>query len=183
QGIFTTTLAGTEKRTLSTGALSGHPLPATLERILWRPQHQNQSFVYAVSDGQEQQALPLFVQLILSTIDGHTTPLARCACTQFAWAPNGNYLLYTTGTDYTLLNIANKSTFRVAGEDGSVPYWSPDGQFLVLEGQHTLQLISIQQKRVQLLLSDTQQKNALASIEKSSSVQQASSDVLLQPVP
>jgi Tol biopolymer transport system component len=106
-----------------------------------------------------------------------------CACAQFAWSPDGDYLLYTTGTDYTLLDVANKSTFRVSGEDGSVPYWSPDGQFLVLEGQHTLQLISIQQKRVQLLLSDTQQKNALATVGKSPSVQQASSDMLLQPVP
>ena len=136
KGIFTTTLAGTQKHILVSGAVPGHPLPATLERILWQPQHQNQSFVYAITDPlaatQEQE-------LILRTTDGHITPLTTCTCTQFAWSPDGNYLLYTTGTDYTLLNITSKATFHVAGENGSVPYWSPDGQFLILEGQHTLQ--------------------------------------------
>jgi hypothetical protein len=176
QGVFTTTLAGTEKHTLSSTVLPGHPLPATLERILWRPQHQNQSFVYAISDGQEYR-------LILSTIDGHMTQLATCACTQFAWSPDGERLLYATGTDYTLLDIANQSAFHVSGEDGSVPYWSPDGQFLVLEGQHTLQLISVQYKRVQLLLSDTQQKNAQTGDICGGQACPDSPDMLLQPVP
>jgi hypothetical protein len=182
---LTTTLAGTEQHLLSSGALPGHPLPATLERILWRPRHQNQSFVYVMSDGQGQAAAPTTTeqQLIWSTMDGHTTPLATCTCTQFAWSPDGDHILYTTGTDYTLLDIVGKSAFHVSGEDGSVPYWSPDGRFLVLEGQHTLQLISMQDKRAQLLLSDTQQKNAFATIGPSQPVPQASSDALLQPVP
>jgi hypothetical protein len=202
EGIFTTTQAGTEKRALSSGVLPGHPLPATLERILWRPQHQNQSFVYAVSDGQElvgSQAgavgtgtAPVRIptaptteayQLILRTVDGHTTQLATCTCTQFAWSPDGDHLLYTTGKDYVLLDVVSKSTFHVSGEDGSVPYWSPDGQFLVLEGLHTLQLISIQQKRAQLLLGDTQQKDALTTTGNTRSVQPNSVDVPLQPVP
>jgi hypothetical protein len=157
QGLFTTTLAGTEKHVISSGALPGHPLPATLERILWRPQHQSQSFVYAIGDGTPTTQE---YRLILSTIDGHMTQLATCTCTQFAWSPDGNHLLYTTGMDYTILDVASQSAFHVSGEDGSVPYWSPDGQFLLLEGQHTLQLISIQDKRVQLLLNDTLQKNA-----------------------
>ena len=200
QGVFTTTLAGTEKHTLSSGVLSGHPLPATLERILWRPQQQNQSFVYALSDGQEQAAAPTDSQiptlerqaadpttqeyrLVLSTIDGHVTQLATCACTQFAWSPDGERLLYSTGTDYTLLDVASQSAFRVSGEDGSVPYWSPDGQFLVLEGQHTLQLISMRDKRAQLLLSDTQQKNAQTGDICGAQACPDPPDMLLQPVP
>jgi hypothetical protein len=186
-GIFTTTLAGTQIHMLSSEALPGHPLPATLERILWRPQHQNQSFVYAICRSQacsdSQPVTPQEQQLILRTINGHTTQLATCTCTQFAWSPNGNHLLYTTGTNYTLLDIASKSTFHIPGEDSSVPYWSPDGQFLVLEGQHTLQLISIQDKRVQLLLSDNQQKSVSKTIGNTPPARLANSDTLLQPVP
>jgi hypothetical protein len=224
EGLFTTTQTGTEKHVLSSEVLSGHPLPATLERILWRPRHQNQSFVYAVSNGQgivgagsaadgagpspvpcadpqaglgpalsaptTPQVCPIpatptteAYQLILRTIDGHTTQLATCTCTQFAWSPDGDHLLYTTGTDYVLLDVASKSTFHVSGEDGSVPYWSPDGQFLVLEGLHTLQLISILQKQAKLLLGDTQQKGPLTTTGNTLSVQSTSADALLQPVP
>jgi dipeptidyl aminopeptidase/acylaminoacyl peptidase len=190
QEVFTTTLAGTEKHTLSS-ALPGHPLPATLERILWRPRHQNQSFVYAVSDGQGQAAVPTTtvtrgamggVRLILGNVDGHMTELATCTCTQFAWSPDGEHLLYTTGMDYTILDIGSQSAFHVSGEDGSVPYWSQNGQFLVLEGQHSLQLISIQQKQAQMLLSDTQENESLRTIGNTQSVQQTSPDTLLQPV-
>jgi hypothetical protein len=197
QGLFTTTLAGTEQHMLSSAALPGRPLPATLERVLWRPRHQNQSFVYALNDGQglvgtgaspvptapDSAPTTQEQRLVLSTIDGQTTQLATCACRQFAWSTDGDRLLYTTGTDYTILDVATRSAFRVSGEDGSVPYWSPDGQFLILEGQHTLQLVSLRDRRAQLLLSDTLQKNTFAPMEQSQSVQQASSDMLLQPVP
>jgi hypothetical protein len=195
QGVFTTTLAGTEKHALSSGVLPGHPLPATLERILWRPQHQNQSFVYAISDGQGlvgSRAVGTGLtpvptaqayRLLLSTIDGHVTQLATCACTQFAWSPDGDRLLYSTGKDYTLLDVVSQSAFHVFGEDGSVPYWSPDGQFLVLEGQHTLQLISMRDKRVELLLSDTQQKNAQTGDICGDQACPDPPDMLLQPVP
>jgi len=192
QGLFTTTLAGIEKHTVSAQALLGHPLPAPLERILWRPQHQNQSFVYAVGSGQAGGAVPTApmgkentqpLQLMLSTIDGHTTQLTTCMCTQFAWSPDGDHLLYTSGTEYTILNVASASAFQVVGEDGSVPYWSPDGRFLVLEGEHTLQLISMQDKRVQWLLSDTRQTDLLVTRGPTQSGSQVASDVLLQPVP
>jgi len=58
-GIFTTTLAGTDLRYLTNNALSGHPLPASLERFLWRPAHQDHSFLYAtsISSPSAQQAM------------------------------------------------------------------------------------------------------------------------------
>ncbi len=49
QGIFTTTLAGTQFQFILQGALPGHPLPASLERVLWQPAHLNPSILYAIA--------------------------------------------------------------------------------------------------------------------------------------
>jgi hypothetical protein len=63
-------------------------------------------------------------------------------------------VLYTTGTAFTIFNIKDNSAYSISGEDGSVPYWSPDSQFLVLDGAHTLQLVRIASRQHQLLLHD-----------------------------
>src|SRR5206468_6654144 len=44
-GIFTTTLAGTNLHYLTHNPPPGHPLPTSLERILWQPAHQDHSFL------------------------------------------------------------------------------------------------------------------------------------------
>src|SRR5436305_223359 len=49
QGMFTTTLAGTQFQLIIQGSLPGHPLPATLERVLWQPAHSNPSILYAIA--------------------------------------------------------------------------------------------------------------------------------------
>src|SRR6266516_7503970 len=133
QGIFTTTLAGTRFQFILQGALPGHPLPASLERILWQPAHQNPSILYAIVTetpgkalsylckggsgvvgsgdpcGSNTTAMP--VQLILRDLHEQTRTIATCSCTQFAWSPDGKYVLYTTGTMYTILNIKDSSSF------------------------------------------------------------------------
>ncbi len=73
---------------------------------------------------------------------------------QFAWSPDGKYVLYTTGTMYTILNIKDSSSFSVPGEYGSVPYWSPDSRFIIFDGLHTLQLINVVNQWHQQLLND-----------------------------
>jgi hypothetical protein len=180
QGVFSTSIAGTDKKLLTTSFPLHQTLPPTLERLLWRPQHQNESFLYATINLQTTLAPPYTpsIILILQTLTGQTTPLATCTCTQFAWSPDGSSILYTTGIEYTIENVANKSLFHVQSEEGSVPYWSPDGQFLVLDGKHTLQLIAIQQQRAQVLLRDTQGANTSPAQKDS-----LSTDTLLQPVP
>ncbi len=97
----------------------------------------------------------LQVQLTLSTMDGHTTTLATCTCTQFAWSPDGNSILYSTGTSDTLLNISTHSSFTFPVEEESIPYWSPDSQFLLLDGSHTLVIVQPARQQQMVLLQDS----------------------------
>jgi len=185
RGIFTTTLTGTNVHYLTHNLPPGHPLPASLERILWQPAHQDHSFLYATSisapSAQQSNATDRpTVELILSTVDGHTTTLATCTCTQFAWSPNGNSVLYSTDTTYTILNLQKATSWNVPTEEDSVPYWSPDSQFLVIDGPHTLQLLSIAKQHRYTLLSDNKANKPLLG---SFSGNQSSPNALLQPVP
>ncbi len=99
EGLFTTSIAGTDIHYLVQGTLVGHPLIASLERVLWQPAHEQPAIVY--------------------------------------------------------LNIQNSDSFSFVAENGSVPYWSPDNQFLLLDGIHTLMLVNRASKGQQVLLSDT----------------------------
>src|SRR5437588_801872 len=159
QGVFTTTLTGTNLQYVIPGALPGHPLPASLERVLWQPAHQQPGILYAVavssSQSQSFSSKAITVQLTLRESDGHTSTLTTCSCTQFAWSPDGNSILYSTGLTYTVFNIHDNSSFTISGEAGSLPYWSPDSQFLLLDGLHTSVLAQIGHKSQQLLLSDS----------------------------
>ncbi len=152
-GIFTTTIAGTGQHFL-TGSLPGHPLPASLERVLWQPAHQDTHILYAVSGQKTTGTNTPTVQLMLRAMIGQTTTLTTCSCTQFAWLPDGNAVLYSTGSSYTILNITSRASFSVSAEESSVPYWSPDSRFLLLDGTHTLALVQIAGRQQKVLLSD-----------------------------
>ncbi len=155
-GIFTTDMTGAKQHYITPALPDGHPLPAALERVLWQPAHDDSHFLYAMTTPNQQstQSSPT-VQLILSTLNNQTTTLATCRCTQFSWSPDGKAILYSTGLTYTILNIADKSSFSIQ-VDG-VPYWSPDSRFLLIDGQHTLTLINVSTHQQALLLSDQQQ--------------------------
>ena len=84
---------------------------------------------------------------------GQTTAITTCVCIQFAWSPDGNHILYSTGTTYTITNLDGSSSLSISAESGSVPYWSPDSQFLLLDSLHALTLIDVGSKGQQLLLS------------------------------
>lgn len=139
--------------------LPGHPLPAGLERVLWQPAHQNPAILYSIVPASTTPHAPgntsLITQLVLRDLHGQTTTIATCACTQFAWSPDGNFVLYSTGATYTILSLKDFSSFSVPGEDGSVPYWSPNSQFILLDSQHMLQLVYVAGKRKLLLLNDS----------------------------
>jgi hypothetical protein len=185
QGIFSTTLAGTNFRLLKRGALPGHPLPATLERILWQPAHAHPSLLYATIATfapQPPAANPVTpaVQLVLDTRNGSggTADIANCYCTQFAWSPDGNSILYSVGTTYSVYNLATHSVFSFSGEDGSVPYWSPDSRLIVLDGLHTLALITIASQTQQNLLSDTMPGTAAMALPDANALVQPVSNSL-----
>lgn len=151
QGIFSTTLAGTDFMFVQRGALPGHPLPASLERVLWQPVQQNPALLYAVTS---QTAGNGQFDLLLRESNGQTRVLASCACRQFAWSPDGKRILYSTNEGYILLNIQDNSSFSFSAEHGAVPYWSPDGQRLLLDGLHTLTLVQVTSQQTRVLLSD-----------------------------
>ena len=156
QGVFTTTLAGTGFHLLTAGALPGHPLPATLERILWQPAHAHPLLLYATLAPQPFAALGATpaVQLVLASGAGTSASIATCDCAQFAWSPDGKAILYSAGTTYSVYDLATHSTFSFSGEAGGVPYWSPDSRFILLDGLHSLALVSLASQAQQTLLSD-----------------------------
>jgi len=47
------------------------------------------------------------------------------------------------------------TSFSISGENGSVPYWSPDSHFILLDGLHTLQLVNLAGQRQISLLNDS----------------------------
>lgn len=178
-GVFTTTLAGTDLHYILHDPLPGHPLPATLERVLWQPAHQDTHILYAipVTNSKASNTSILTTQLVLRTLtNGQTTTLATCTCMQFAWSPDGNYLLYSTGSNYTILDLNHNSSFQITNADNGVPYWSPDSQSLLLDGLHTLTLVQIADKQQKILLSD----GRISSDTTSATL--PATNALLQPV-
>lgn len=185
QGIFTTTLAGTNVHSIVQGTIPGHPLPAALERVLWQPAHSYPHILYALTSASSTQIHsflappPAMIQLVVRDTDGsHPTTLVTCSCTQFAWSPDGNAILYSTGSTYTILTLQDGSSFSVSGEAGSVPYWSPDSQFLLLDGLHTLTLVQIASKAQKVLLSDSTPSEVLSA----ETTTEPNASALLQPV-
>jgi len=183
QGIFTSTLNGTNIHYIYHGTLPGHPFFATLERALWQPAHQHPAILYAIESLDSTQHgsssnSSITVELLLNDLHGHTTTLAKCGCTQFAWAPDGNHILYSNGPTFTIHNLVDGSSFSIDAEVGSIPYWSPDSQSLLLDGLHTLVLIKIKNQQQQLLLDDAN----MASIPASQAAPIVDVNTLLQPV-
>ena len=184
QGLFTSMPNGTNLKYIVHGKLPGHPLFATLERALWQPAHAQPELLYALeppAHAEISSADATTVQLVLNDLHGHLTTLASCTCTQFAWAPDGNHILYSTGSTFTIYNLSAGSSYSLPAEEGSVPYWSPNSQFLLLDGPHTLALIEVKNRQQQLLLRDA---NTASTVSTPASQAAPTADVnaLLQPV-
>ncbi|WP_322481263.1 hypothetical protein, partial [Thermogemmatispora sp.] len=178
RGLFTTTLSGTEQRWLTRGLPAGHPLPATLERVLWQPRQSQPAFLYAVSALPDGSAAK--VALLLQSATGKTYTLLTCSCQQFAWSSDGQHVLArTVDGHYLIISLDGTVRQTIQAEIDSVPFWSPDGRFLLLDGRHTLWLIDIQTGRRQLLLSDRTPAGQLTTSHGTL----PAVGTLLQPVP
>ncbi len=118
QGIFTTTLAGTDTQFIIHSVLPGHPLPAMLERVLWQPAHQNPAILYAVASDSTQ---PPTIQLLVRDPRGHITTIAKCNCTQFAWSPDGNRTGHPTASSccWMVYTPCSSCTSRVSNSNYS----------------------------------------------------------------
>ncbi len=180
RGVYATSLDGTNMRFIIAGKLAGHPLPATLERILLQPAQTQPSMLFAFSSAAtgSSSSTPLSVQLTMSDMHGQMTPLTTCTCSQFAWSPDGNSILYSSGATYTLFHLSDRSSFSITAEDGSMPYWSPDSRFLLLDGGHSLTLLNLSNQQSHVLLSDG---SALWN-STSQALPLAATNTLLQPL-
>lgn len=180
-GIFTTTLTGTDTHTVVSFQQPSQPLVASLERVIWQPDHSQAAFLYALPVSRSKTPIvkgATRVQLVLHQMNGKTHVLATCACTQFAWSPNGAYIIFQEGPTFTMLNLARQTSFTFNAEVDSVPYWSPNSRFLLLDGSHTLQLIDVATSQQRVILSDAGQK----ALPKSSFGAATGVNSLLQPV-
>ena len=161
-GLFTTTVAGTQLHVITSENLPGHPLSDGLERVLWRPQNGDNQFLYALPISAKPPITPytpLTVQLLLGTSSGQTTPIANCVCSQFAWSPDGNHILTRDLSNPqfhdTLFDLHGHS-FTIPVDADSIPYWSSDGHFLLLASQHTLSLVNITTQQQTMMLTTIQ---------------------------
>lgn len=176
QGPFTTTINGDQQRTI-TEALFGHPLPASLERILWQPGSHDQRFLYALPVTSEDFSDPSMYQLILGELNGKTETLTTCQCEQFAWSPDGAAILYQTPEKLSILTLQNHTTWDIPLSEKTVPYWSSDGTFLLLDNQSSLQLLIPAKQQLYTLLSKEQTEQEPPTTEQT--LPEAST--LLQP--
>ncbi|MFL5665826.1 MAG: hypothetical protein ACJ8BW_31450, partial [Ktedonobacteraceae bacterium] len=181
QGLFTTALTGTNLHYLVRGTLPGHPLIATLERVLWQPAHSQPALLYAIASSPGQSGsfgTSANIELVLRDMHGQMTTVTTCACVQFAWSPDGNHILYSSGSTYTLFNSNDHTSFSFSTSRESVPYWSPDSQFLLLDSLHKLTLIRIASHQQEVLLSD----NSQSPTQQQGSGSEVSINALLQPI-
>ncbi len=177
-GILTTTLTGTDTHYLLHEQLSGHPLAASLERVLWQPGPQQGAILYAVTTALQTTAKDQTIELRLQQRNQQIVSLLSCTCTQFAWSPNGQMILYQTETGFTIFSLHDRSSYTVQAEQESVPYWSPDSRFLLLDGLNTLHLVQPAQHRDQILLHNAQQ----AGSSKNNGQALPASNALVAPV-
>lgn len=153
QGAFTTLLDGSDFTFVQHAVLLGHPLPASLERVLWQPAHQNPALLFVLAPATQSGGSAQFL-LVLRKSNGQTRTLTSCTCRQFAWSPDGSHILYSTDQGYTVLNIQDGTHFSFTAEHAAVPDWSPDSRALLLDGLHTLTLVNIVSQQTHVLLSD-----------------------------
>lgn len=139
---------GSSPQTITTGALALLPGSNYPARPLWQP--VTGALLYATAGPN-----PNDTRLLLRASDGSAHPLATIPnLQQYAWSPDGRWLLARTASDYRLYSPAGNEYF-VWNDSASVSlaFWSPDSRFLLILEPDGASLVNVASQRQLPLLN------------------------------
>jgi hypothetical protein len=139
---------GKAPQTAATDALTLLPGSNYPARPLWQP--GTGALLYATAGPN-----PTDATLLLRSSGGATHPLATVAnLQQYAWSPDGHWLLARTTSDYRLYSPAGDED--AAWNDSasvSLAFWSPDSRFLLILEPDGASLVNVATRRQLPLLN------------------------------
>jgi len=138
---------GSAPQTVATGALTILPGSNYPARPLWQP--GTGSLLYATAGASADDT-----RLWLRASDGTTRPLATIPnLQQYAWSPDGRWLLARTSSDYRLYSPSGDERFSWNDSASvSLPFWSPDSRFVLILDPDGASLVNIAARRQSALL-------------------------------
>lgn len=139
---------GTSGSVVATGALLTLPGTNRPARLLWQPGHD--ALLYEVAGAQSAVGLKLL------TLGGTTRSLGEVGgLLDLAFSPDGSRLLLRTATGFTVWNVAHlDQPFAWTESDpAALPWWSPQGDRLLVQDSSGWWLIDIARRSVRPLLT------------------------------
>ena len=140
---------GTPGTVVATDALITLPGTNRPAHLLWQPRHD--ALLYASSAAG--------VTLLLRNLNGGTQTIGAVpALLDAAFSPDGSLLLVRTPATFELWDITSggKPLFTWPGADPlALPWWSPNGQALLIEDTSGWQLVNVATRAISRLLTMT----------------------------
>ncbi len=126
--------------------LPGGAWPA---RPLWQPGHR--AILYAAA-GPDSTGVAS-TTLMLTDLAGHSQTITTVAgLEQYSWSPDGSRLLLRTAGNYTIHALDGKPDVAwMDGDSTSLPWWSPDGKWILTRSTTALTLVNVASGTVQTL--------------------------------
>jgi hypothetical protein len=132
---------------------SGWPI-----RPLWRP--NSDQILYPVPGPEPDSST-----LMLVSLSKTSKPVGTFrGVQQYCWSPDGKYILVRTGNNYHLYSPANESDIVWDDEEYSLPWWSPDSQWILTRSEHILKLIEVNTGNVQTLATFATSSQSIPSL-------------------
>jgi hypothetical protein len=124
-------------------------LPATLPsgwpmRLLWQPHHQ--AILFAASPDPDTTMLKL-VHLDGTMQNIGTYPAMR----QYIWSPDGERVLIQNSSGFVVHTLSGGEDLTWAADADALPWWSPDGKWLMVRSARNLVLVNVIKRTVQPL--------------------------------
>ncbi|HKD77950.1 MAG TPA: hypothetical protein VKB76_20755, partial [Ktedonobacterales bacterium] len=113
------------------------PGDAWAARPLWQPGHR--AILYAIAGSASNSTT-----LALTDLVGHSRTITTVAgLEQYSWSPDGSRLLMRTPRNYTIHSLDGKPDVTWTDEDiTSLPWWSPDGRWILTRSATALTLVN-----------------------------------------